>query len=140
VLLQEVRCEFCRDSTRHRMSILEEIIQRQSVLLPDGRYINFACPECNMLTRSPLRTARLFPEVDLSKFPDDLRLYVVSLQCAEGNCESPVILLAAVKIEIEEADWTMHAQTNWHNHNAACANGHPPKAPLEIRGWMQPPK
>jgi hypothetical protein len=106
VFMREVKCANCGTATRHLLPILERIIQLQSVSLKDGTHINYACPECNTLTRSlVVRGANVFREVDLSKFPDDLTLYGVSLQCAKTGCESRVILLAPVKREIDEDDW-----------------------------------
>jgi hypothetical protein len=138
VFMREVQCESCGSTTRHRTAILERIIQLQSVLLYGETYINFACPECNALTRSlVVPGAKVFREVDLSKFPDDLELYVVSLLCAIDSCESRIQLLAPVKRAVREEELPMHAQTNWRNHNAACLNNHPPSYPFRVGGWMK---
>ena len=139
--MREVKCANCGTTTRHLLPILERIIQLQSVSLKDGTHINYACPECNTLTRSlVVRGANVFREVDLSKFPDDLTLYGVSLQCAKTGCESRVILLAPVKREIGEDEFSTHMQTNWRNRSTLCANDHRPIYPLQIRDWMKWPQ
>jgi hypothetical protein len=63
----------------------------------DGTYINHACPLCNELTRSRIQSEAKIQDIDLTKFPDDLTVYIVFLKCAGIDCESPVILLAPVK-------------------------------------------
>jgi hypothetical protein len=141
VFMKEVQCVNCERNTRHLLPILERIIQLQSALSEGDTYINYACPQCNTLMRSlVVRGAKVFREVDLSKFPDDLTLYGVSLQCAKTGCESRVILLAPVKREISEEDLLTHMQTNWRNLSALCANNHRPIYPLEIHEWVKWPQ
>ena len=136
VFMREVQCVNCGKTTRHLLPILERIIQLQSGLSYGETYINYACPECNLLTRSlVVRGAKIFRDMDLSKFPVDLTLYAVSLKCAKTGCESRVILLAPVKREVSEEEWLRHAQTKWRNHSALCANKHQPIYPLEVHNW-----
>jgi hypothetical protein len=119
----------------------EQAIAQQKSVCDARGHINYACPECNTLMRSlVVRGANVFREVDLSKFPDDLTLYGVSLQCAKTGCESRVILLAPVKREIDEDEFSTHMQTNWRNRSALCANDHRPIYPLQIRDWMKWPQ
>ena len=127
VFMREVQCACCGDTTRHRLPILEQIIHLQSMSYRDETYVNYACPQCNRLTRSRVVPgAKEFHEVDLSKFPDDLTPYVVYLRCAETGCESRIVLLAPVKREIPDKDVPKHGMMNWHNQSAYCANGHQP--------------
>jgi hypothetical protein len=101
VFMGEVLCSYCEAMTRHRISILDEIIERQSKSYPDGTHINYVCPECNTLTRSlVVPGAKIIQGMDLSKHPEDLKIVFVSLQCAGKGCESRVILLAPMKVEI----------------------------------------
>jgi hypothetical protein len=138
VFMREVQCANCGTTTRHQLPILERIIQLQSAKLQGETYINYACPECNTLTRSLVaRGAKVFVDMDLSAFPHDLTLYGVSLQCAKTGCESRVLLLALVKREIPEDELSTHMQTNWRNHGALCANDHRPIYPLQIREWVK---
>ena len=138
VFMREVQCGNCGSTTRHLLPILEKIIQLQSVLLNGETYINFACPECNLLTRSlVVPGAKVFHGVDLSKFPDNLELYAVTLLCAIDSCESRIQLLAPVKRAVIEQELPMHAQTNWRNRSAACPNNQPPVFPFRVGGWVK---
>lgn len=133
IFMREIQCAKCGTRTRYRTSTLEQISQHQSVLHGDVRYINYACPECNTLTQSPiLPGAKVFRDVDLSKFPDDLTVEIVSLECDATDCKSPVILLSAVKHEAGKPVFASSAMSVWHNHSAQCANHHPPRLPLDF--------
>src|ERR1035437_7956802 len=113
VFTREVVCANCGDPTRYPASILEQIVQRQSESLPDATYINYACPRCKTLTRSPLaREGRIVLDTDRSKLLADLTVYCVFLRCVQEDCESRVILLAPVKRAVIEQELPMHAQTN----------------------------
>jgi hypothetical protein len=140
LLLKLVNCGKCGLPTRHRIAILEEISQLQSELVFDVRYINYACPECNFLARSPLGEAKFFSEVDRRKFPDDLTVSLVSLGCVGKDCESPVILLASVKREMGTEVSVMEAMRLWQNHSAHCAKHFPPKEPLDFRESLMLPR
>ena len=135
--MREVHCGSCGSTTRHQLSILEKIIQLQAASVQGETYINYACPQCNMLTRSRVvRRAKAFREIDPTKFPDNLRIYAVSLQCAKKGCKSRVELLAPVMREITEGELLLHVQMNWCNRSALCAENHPPSYPLQIRDWV----
>lgn len=139
IFTREVRCSNCGVLTRHRNTILEEIIQYQSALSEGVRQINYLCPECNMLTRSPLLPgAEVFLGEDLAKRRVYPRPCIVSLQCEESRCESRVILLAAVKVGMSEDEIRSQMQTDWRIGAALCEKGRPPKHPFEIRGWYEP--
>jgi hypothetical protein len=141
VFMREVECSMCGARTRHRITVLEEIIQHQSAPSDGGCYINYACPECSTLTRSlVIPGAKVFRGMDLSKFPEDLTVSFVSLECVGQGCESPVILLAAVKHEQGTDASTVGALSRWHNHNARCANDHAPHEPFDFRSSLRPPK
>ncbi len=140
VFIREIECSNCGTLTRHRVSTLDEIIPRQSRSIGDEKHINYACPECNTLALSRVvRGAKIIRDMDLSKFPDDLRIFVVSLECDQKGCESPVILLAGVKAEILEAPPLIHMQTKWHNRSAVCESGNSPAFPLSIREVVKLP-
>lgn len=136
VFTREVHCRNCGRPTRHRVPILERIFQLQSELYENERYINYACPYCNKLTRAHVPTqGTIYLEEDLRKFPSDLSLYAVSLECAKSGCKSRVILLAPVKGEISEEALLTHIQTNWNNHSAVCEQNHLPFYPFEVAIW-----
>jgi len=138
VLMREVVCHNCSRRTRQRLSALEPIIWLQGTSSADGIYINYACPVCSKLTRSRVDSgANTFQDTDLEKFPDDLAVYIVLLECAKTGCESPVILLAPVKNEVRDVDLMAHMRENWSTHDALCAKGHPPTYPYEGRIWKQ---
>jgi hypothetical protein len=140
VLMREVQCANCGTLTRHRASILERIIQHQSELREDVRYINYACPECNMLTRSQiLPGAKVFRDVDPLRFPADLTVEILSLECDATGCESPVILLAATKHEEGKQVFATAKMHLWRTRSAQCASHHPPRLPLDFRGSYSPP-
>jgi hypothetical protein len=102
----------------------------------DGTYINYACPVCSKLSQSLIESeAKTFQDVDLTKFPDDLTVYVVFLKCAKPDCESPVILLAPTKKEVSDGELMTHIRENWCTHSAVCAKGYPPTHPYEGRIW-----
>jgi predicted RNA-binding Zn-ribbon protein involved in translation (DUF1610 family) len=141
VLMREVYCPNCGDPTRIQASILAEIFERQSAIHDDERYINYACPYCNLLTHARVEPeGRIYSEVDLRKFPVDLTHYIVPLRCAKTGCESRVILLAPVKRGTGEEQWWNEAQTNWRNHSAVCAENHPPFYPLQFEPWLKLPQ
>ena len=142
VFTREVTCSNCGDTTRFPTSILKEIVQGQSETLPGATYINYACPRCKALTRSPLAPAvNVVRDTDRSRLLDGLEIYVVSLQCAQDDCESHVIALAAVMIrEAGGLGVEDHAQMIWHNRSARCTNNHAPRHPIRILGWLNPPK
>ena len=134
VMMREVRCRNCGVTTRHLLPTLERIIQLQSVSLEGVTYINYACPQCSRLTRSQIEPgAKLFDGVDLSVFPDDVTVYVVSLGCAKSGCESPVILLAPMSPRTDLAGLTKHIGANWENLSATCLRGYAPSQPFEMR-------
>ena len=135
VVIREVQCANCGRSTWHPASTLEQIVQLQSVLLQDVRYINYACPECNKLTRSPLRPARFVPEAAVLQILRGLASYVVSLECARQGCESPVMLLASAK---DEASLQAARENDWYTLSAVCLNNAAPIYPYEFRGSMRP--
>lgn len=141
IFMREVECPNCGKPTRNRASILEEIVERQSALHDGERYINYACPYCNLLTHARVEPrGKIWMEEDQRKFPADLTLYLVTLQCAKTDCESRVILLAPVKRGTGEEEWWNFAQTNWCNHSAVCANGHSPFYPLRFGDWLKLPQ
>ena len=96
---------------------------------------------CNGLTRSRIESkAKILPDVDLAKSPDDLAklaVYIVFLKCAKLGCESPVVLFAPVKNDVRGADLMAHIHENWRIHGAVCAKGYPPAYPYELRVWKQ---
>ena len=138
VFMREVICEKCGSRTRNPLPILEQISQRQEVLWKGERRINYACPECNYLTLAPLGEVKIFQDVDLSRFPDDLTIYFVSLACADSNCQSRVVVLAPAKNEVLGVSVSSPNLMSWRNHNATCANGHPPANPLQIGDMFRP--
>jgi hypothetical protein len=104
----------------------------------DGIYINYACPVCNKLTSSCVQSeAKISQDIDLTKFPDDLTVYIVFLKCTGVDCESPVILLAPVKKEVHDAELMTYIRENWTTHGAACSKGYLPTHPYEVRVWKQ---
>lgn len=140
VFMREIECANCGTLTRHPASTLERIIQHQSVLREDVRYINYACPECNTLTQSPILPAKVFRDVDLSKFPADLTVEILSLECDATDCVSPVILLAGTKHKEGKPAFATAKMHLWRTHSAQCANHHPPRLPLGFRGAYVPPQ
>jgi hypothetical protein len=103
-----------------------------------GTYINYACPMCSKLTQSRVESeAKNFQDIDSTRFPDDLAVYIVFLKCADTGCQSPVILLAPVRKQVSEAEMITHIRENWRTHGAVCASGHPPTYPYEVRIWKQ---
>jgi hypothetical protein len=135
--LREVQCHNCRRRTRHLNSIIQRIIllQLQSASFEGDAYINYACPSCNHLTRSRVEPGcKVFEGVDLSRLPV---AYAVYLECEKTRCDSRVILLAPVKIEMCEADLLAHIETNWKTHGALCADNFAPIRPYEIRIWKK---
>jgi hypothetical protein len=130
--MREVKCHNCGLTSRHLLPILEQIVQLQSVSSEDELYINYACPFCNKLTRSLVQHEKMFDfaEAELLRFPDDMTEYAVSLGCAKVGCESPVILLAPVKLDITHL--AQHIGNCWEPHGAACAKGHSPAQPFEV--------
>ena len=110
----------------------------QALMSENNSYINYACPACSVLTRSRVESeAKIFQDVDLAKFPDDLSVYIMFLECAKPDCESPVILLAPVKSEVRDVDLMPHIREHWSTHGAVCAKGYPPTYPYEVRIWKQ---
>jgi hypothetical protein len=105
VPLGEVVCHNCSGRTIQRLSSLEPVIWLQAVSSEDGIYINYACPVCNKLTRSRVGSeAKIWPDVNVMKFPDHLDLFMVFLKCSKTGCESPVILLAPMKNGVRDVD------------------------------------
>ena len=136
--MREVVCHDCSHRTRQRFSTLEPIIWLQGISSAEGIYINYACPACSKLTRSRVESgANIFQDSNLEKFPDDLAVYIVFLECAKTGCESPVILLAPVKDEVRDVELMAHIREHWSTHGALCAKGHPPTYPYEGRIWKQ---
>ena len=134
-IMRQVRCHNCGLTTRHQIPILEQIVLLQSVSSEAGLYINYACPGCSTLTRSHVEPeAEIFEGVDLEKFPDDLTLYVVFLECAKTGCESPVILLAPVP---SGPSLLTEIQTSWTNRGALCAKHFAPLHPYLVRYWKK---
>jgi len=135
-LLRDVVCGNCSRRTPQRLSTLEPILWLQATSSENGIYINYACPLCNTLTRSRLGSGAKSPQdADPAKSLDDLAVYIVFLKCANADCESPVILLAPVKNGVRDGDLMAHIRENWSNHGAACAKGHRPSHPYEVRVW-----
>jgi hypothetical protein len=137
VLMREIVCRDCLCRTRQPYLTLEPVIWLQAMSSEDGTYINYACPLCNKLTRSRIQSEAKIQDIDLTKFPDDLTVYIVFLRCAGIDCESPVILLAPVKKEVTDAELMTHIRENWTNRGAACSKGHVPSYPFEGRVWKQ---
>jgi len=79
--------------------------------------------------------ARIPQDADSAASLGDLAVYIVFLKCANADCESPVILLAPMKNGVQDADLMAHIRENWSNHGAACAKGHRPTHPYEVRIW-----
>ena len=104
----------------------------------DGTYINYACPVCSKLSRSRIESeAKIFQDLDSTKFPDGLTVYIVFLKCAKPDCDSPVILLAPTKREVSDGEFISHIRENWGTEGAVCAKGYPPTYPYEVRIWKQ---
>jgi hypothetical protein len=138
VPMREVVCHHCSRQTSQPFSTLEPVLWLQAVSSEDGIYINYACPMCGRLTRSRVESgAKTVQNVESAKSPDDLAAYIVFLKCTKAGCESPVILLAPMKNEVREADLIAHIHQHWSAHGAACAKGHPPAHPYEVRIWKQ---
>jgi hypothetical protein len=95
-----------------------------------GTYINYACPACYKLSQS-----RIESEAKTSQGVDDLTVYIMFLRCAKSDCQSPVILLAPMKKDVSEPELRTHIREAWSTHSAACAKGHPPLHPYEVRIW-----
>lgn len=132
--MEEVHCSTCGRPTRHLDSTLGRIVQLQSVSNEAGKWINYACPLCNSVTRSLVApVVKIFDRVDLSKFPDDVIEFGVSLECAKSGCESPVILLAPMRRDIGEDRYLEYMQKNWTTQGAACLKGSVPLYPFEVR-------
>ncbi len=138
VLMREVVCSNCLRRTRLLLPALEPIIWLQAMSSEDGTYINYACPMCNALTQSRVESdAKIFQDIDLTKFPDHLTVYVVFLKCADAGCRSPVILLAPVKKEVSDVELMTYIRECCCTHGAVCANGYPPIYPYDGRIWKQ---
>ena len=135
VPIREVICENCWCHTSQPFSTLEPILWLQANSSEEGIYINYACPGCGKLTQSLVESVKTLPEADSAKCPGDLTSYIVFLKCKKAGCETPVIVLAPVKKTFSEADFMAHIRKNWTNHGAACAKGHPPAHPYEVRIW-----
>ena len=131
VFMRDVHCRNCGRPTRHPVAILKRIIELQSVSNGDGIWINYACPECNRLTRSLVALEIKAFEGLLSKFLDDVAECGVSLECAKSGCKSPVILLAPMRRDIDNRH--RYVQENWEQLSAACLQDFPPISPLEVR-------
>jgi hypothetical protein len=131
VIIREVKCENCGEPTWHRDSTIEKLIQHQSVMAPEGRRINFACPACNVLTRSLLGKSQYIREEELSQFLHGRDSYIGSFVCAKPDCESRVVLLVSSKDAPETIDWNTL--------DAACENGYPPEYPFQDGEWMRLP-
>lgn len=82
------------------------------------------------------RKILLFDEEGLSKFPADITEYAVSLQCANAECEFPVILLAPVPRYVAADDLANHIAKNWTTSEAACAKKFPPGHPFQLRDML----
>lgn len=133
VFMREVECSNCGALTRHHSSILERIAALQSWWRQDALYINYACPECNLLTLSPVvPQGKIFQGVDLSKFPDDLTDWIVTLECEGKGCESRVILLGAVKRELGSEVSLLEGMNRWRIHNAQCQSNFAPASQLRL--------
>jgi hypothetical protein len=134
VLMREIICSNCFGRTRQRLPTLEPIIWLQAVSSEDGTYINYACPVCSKLSQSRIESeAKIFQDVDLTKFSDGLTVYIVFLKCAKPDCESPVILLAPTKKEVSDGEFMTHIRENWSTAGAVCAKGYVPTYPYEVR-------
>lgn len=133
-VFEYVRCSTCRRPTPHLAPTLGQIVELQSVLSEDGRYINYACPLCNSVTRSPVVWgANVFEGADLSKFPGGLIEFAVILECAKSGCKSPVVLLAPMRSDIPEDKRQEYMQQNWMLQGAACLENFPPLVPFDVR-------
>jgi hypothetical protein len=138
VLMREIICSNCLGRTRQLLPTLEPIIWLQAVSSEDGTYINYACPVCSKLSRSRVESeAKIFQDLDLTKFPDSLTVYIVFLKCAKLDCESPVILLAPTKKDVSDGVFMAHIREDWGTESAVCAKGYPPTYPYEVRIWKQ---
>lgn len=135
VPIREVICENCSCRTSQPFATLEPLLWLQATSSEDGIYINYACPGCGKLTRSLVESLKTLPEADFAKCPGDLTAYIVFLKCTKKSCDSPAIVLAPVKNTFGEADLMAHIRKNWTNHGAACAKGHPPAHPYDVRIW-----
>jgi len=110
----------------------------QALMSENNIYINYACPACSTLTRSRIESgAKISEDADLAKFPGGLSVYIMFLECAKSDCESPVILLAPVTSEVREVDLMAHIREHWSTHGAVCAKGYPPTYPYAVRIWKQ---
>jgi hypothetical protein len=90
------------------------------------------------LTRSRVEPeVKIFQDRDLTKSPDKLTVYIVFLKCGASDCESPVMLWAPVRKEVNEMELMGHIRKNWTARGAACAKGYPPIYPYEGRIWKQ---
>ena len=137
VPIREVICDECSCRTSQPFSTLEPLLWLQANSSEDGIYINYACPTCGKLTRSLVEAVKTLPQEDFAKCPGlgDLTSYIVFLKCTKKSCDSPAIVLAPVKNTFVEADLMAHIRKNWTNHGAACAKGHAPAHPYEVRIW-----
>jgi hypothetical protein len=138
VLMREIVCRNCGSRTRQQLPTLEPIMWLQATFSAEGTCINYACPVCNKLSQSFVESqAKIFEDIELTKIPDDLTVYIVFLRCAHNGCESPVILLAPVKKEVSDGELLTHIRENWSSNGAACAKGYPPTYPYQARIWKQ---
>jgi len=141
VFVRNVQCSNCGGQTALPDTILEQTIQRQSVWTEAGRQVNFACPGCNTLTRSLVFPGALLAlPKGLYRDPDDLGFYLVSLPCENKDCESPAIVLAAVKYDKEPGIVLVEVARHWRNRSAQCPKEHLLKEPLEMGNWLRLPK
>jgi hypothetical protein len=138
VLMREIICSNCLGRTHQLLPTLEPIIWLQAVSSEDGTYINYACPVCSKLSQSRIDSdAKIFPGVDLKKFPDGPTVYIVFLKCAKPDCESPVILLAPTTKQVSDGEFMTHIRERWSTAGAVCAKGYTPTYPYEVRIWKQ---
>ena len=137
-LLREIQCLNCGLKSRHLDSILQQIIRLHSTEHAGAVHINYGCPHCNKITLSPvIAGVRLDPIVDLSKFPEDMIELLVYLECENKSCESPVILLLPMPVNLNMANLESHIAMNWHRLNVNCEKGFPAHDPCLVKTVLE---
>jgi len=138
LVMQQVHCPNCSQSSRHPKAMLQRVTQNPPASHENGVYINYACPACNTLSRADVPKAVLELDTkDRSRHPDDLRAFVVTLECEKTGCDTPLEVFAPVKSASTLDGYAAHVAAQWKQHSAACPGGHPPRQPLTISKQTQ---